>query len=100
MESRTSNAVLDLEARLNTLKTALLRTTFLGGASFAVWLGCLCLAGAFLVDLLWDAPHFLRVGFLLATLSAVAAMVVLRVVRPLCRRVSHEELAALVESAH
>jgi hypothetical protein len=106
METRTSQAraeipvVGELERRLDSLRLAIRRTTFIGGAAFAVRLLCLCLIAAFAIDMLWDAPRTVRIGLLLATLASVGVVVFLRVIRPTFRRIGHEELAALVETAH
>ncbi|HVJ69328.1 MAG TPA: hypothetical protein VM510_15185, partial [Caulifigura sp.] len=92
--------VSELETRLDSLRNTIRRTSFIGGAALAVRLLCICLAAAFLMDVVWDAPRAIRVGLLLATLAAVGAVAFLRIIRPVFRRISHDELAALVESAH
>ncbi|HVJ83987.1 MAG TPA: hypothetical protein VM452_00005, partial [Caulifigura sp.] len=92
--------VSELESRLDSLRNTIRRTSFIGGAALAVRLLCICLAVAFLVDIVWDAPRLVRIGLLFSTLAAVGTVAVLRILRPVFRRISHEELAALVESAH
>ncbi len=106
MDTRTSPAssalpvVSDLERRLNSLRQTIRRTTFIGGVALTVRLLCICLAVAFLIDTFWEAPRLVRVGLLAATGAALAVIFAVRVLKPSLRRIEHDELAALVESAH
>jgi hypothetical protein len=106
MQTRTSQpradlpVVGELESRLDSLRHTLRRTAFIGGAALAIRLACFCLIAAFAIDMAWDAPRFVRIGLLLATIATFGVVLFLRVIRPALRRIDHAELAALVESAH
>ncbi len=100
MDARTTPGIAEIESRLDSLRNTIRRTAFIQGAALVVRLVCLCLAIAFLIDIFWDAPRLVRLGLLLATSAAAFVVIVLRIIRPLVRRIGHEELAALVESAH
>jgi hypothetical protein len=100
MDTREAPVVSELERRLDSLRQTIRRTAVIAGAAATVRLACLCMAAAFLLDMLWESPRLVRVGLLTATLSAVVAFLFFRVVRPMLRRIGHAELAALVETAH
>ncbi|MCA9115467.1 MAG: hypothetical protein KDA79_10290, partial [Planctomycetaceae bacterium] len=90
----------ELATRLNQLKQRLRLLAAARGlaTTLAVTLSLTC--AGLLVDLLWELPLTVRYGLLAGTAGSAVVLFLLLVLRPLFRKYSATELAAIVEQAN
>lgn len=101
MDNHAPTLVLaDLESRLAAIRGAIRRTAVTHGVAILCIALCVVLGVSFWLDATWRLPTAVRVGLLVVSLLVAAGAIAMKVVRPLVRRMSDPELAAVVEISH
>lgn len=96
----SAGSVTDLSTRFDALATRIRRLALLRGLGRLVFIGSVLCGLGLLVDWLWTLPQPVRLGWLAITIAAMSYTLWMAVLRPVFRKFTMAELAAIVETEY
>ncbi|MCA9068247.1 MAG: hypothetical protein KDA84_04955, partial [Planctomycetaceae bacterium] len=96
----SNGSITDLSTRLNSLANRIRRLALLRGLGRLIFVGAVLCGLGLLADWLWILPQSVRWGWLAVTVTALGFTLWAAVLRPVFRKFTMAELAAIVETEY